>query len=96
MSKLKITANVVGKSNAVLTNMDDNIIAIITCKKNENITKKVCLAIKEDSVSDTVRLNDVDDSGVLTNQTPLFFSAGINEEFGEMIVNFKLEIHTTY
>ena len=91
----KIETALFGKSNAVLTNDENKVLAIISCGKNEDITKKVCLAIKEDYIAEKVVI--VEANGIFDNQRPFDFSTDITNEDGEVDVrDFTLTICATY
>lgn len=91
--------NLSAKSNAVLTceeTKEGKIIAIISCGKQEDITKKVEKAIKEHYVAKIVTLIE-SEKEVLTNQTYTYFSAFITEiGMLPIVKEFCLEIVATY
>lgn len=93
MSKIK--TQLFGKSNAVLTNDENKVIAIISCGKSEDITKKVELAIKEDYIAEKVEI--IVRREVLVNANPYEFSAMITDEEGDINeCDFTLTICATY
>ena len=89
-----------GKSNAVLTceeTKEGKVIAIISCGKKEDISKKVERAIKERYVAKSVSIVD-SERETLTNGANLIFSAVIKEDghhFGKTY-EFCLEVTATY
>lgn len=86
--------NIVGKSNAILTNTDGEIVAIISCGVNETLDKKLKQAIKECYVGESVKL--IDSDKILTNQSEVLFSAELVEDGEETIRDFALNIVVTY
>lgn len=93
-----IKTKLFGKSNAVLIEIDTNAdaigVAVITCDKDENITKKVELAISEDCCSHKVKIKG---KHVLENQERIFFDAGMLTDDNEQeIRSYCLEILATY
>lgn len=84
-----------GKSNAVLTDHDDgHVVAIISCGKSENITKKIEKAIAEHYVATNVELEL--DGSTLDNQNPRYFGSIHLEDGLESARDFKIQIVTTY
>jgi hypothetical protein len=84
-----------GKSNAVLTDYDDGtVIAIISCDKSEDITKKLEKAIAEHYVATKVKLTIK--GKVLDNQNPLYFDSLHLEDGLDSCRDFKIEIIPTY
>ena len=93
MSKIK--TQLFGKSNAVLTNDENKVIAIISCGKSEDITEKVKLAIKEDYIAEKVEI--IARREVLVNANPYEFSTSITDEDGDINTHdFTLTICATY
>lgn len=93
MSKIK--TQLFGKSNAVLTNDENKVIAIISCGKNEDITEKVKLAIKEDYIAEKVEI--IARREVLVNANPYEFSTIITDEDDDINTHdFTLTICATY
>ena len=94
MSKIK--TQLFGKSNAVLTNDENKVIAIISCGKSEDITKKVKLAIKEDYIAERVNIIERPNQ-TLINAMPYEFSAIITDEDNDTNSHdFTLTICATY
>jgi hypothetical protein len=101
MSKIK--TQLFAKSNAVLTNDENKVIAIISCGKSEDITKKVKLAIKEDYIAEKVEiiarretLVSINPSAPV-NENPYEFSTIITDEDGDINTHdFTLTICATY
>lgn len=89
-----------GKSNAVLTceeTKEGKVIAIISCGKKEDISRKVERAIKEHYVAKSVKIEN-SERETLTNGANLIFSAVVKED-GEQMGNsleFCLEVTATY
>lgn len=99
--------NLFGKSNAVLIEEDtDNILGIISCGKNEDITKKLIQAISDHFVvpkGTDIKLYDRNSllsnyqpTKVLTNQETVSFSATWVEDEQELIRDFEITICATY
>jgi hypothetical protein len=94
MSKIK--TQLFGKSNAVLTNNENKVIAIISCGKNEDITEKVKLAIKEDYIAERVDIIEQPNQNLI-NAMPYEFSAVIiDEDCDTNSHDFTLTICATY
>jgi hypothetical protein len=94
MSKIK--TDLFAKSNAVLTNDEGKVIAIISCDVNEDISRKVALAIKEDYISEKVVIEESENT--FTSEKPFDFSAVVfdsdMEDFD--LREFTLTICATY
>lgn len=91
----KIKTALFGKSNAILTNDENEVLAIISCGKNKDITKKVCLAIKEEYISEKVVIAEA--NGIFDNQSPFSFTVNLTDEDGDLdIRDFTLKICATY
>lgn len=98
--------NLFGKSNAVLVEEGTgNILGIITCGKNEDISKKLIEAISDHFVIekgtdiklyDRITLNGRKPIKELTNQAMVRFSAEWIEDDEERIRDFEIEIVATY
>ena len=91
----KIETALLAKSNAVLTNDENKVIAIIECENTDSVTEKVCLAIKEDYIAKEV--NIVEANGIFDNQRPFSFTAELIDEDDEVLIyDFELTICATY
>lgn len=90
-----IKTNLTGKSNAVLTDYDDcTVIAIISCGKSENITKKIQKAIDDffDATDFEMEYGEV----ILDNENPVMIYSTHIESNLETCRDFKLQIIPTY
>ena len=86
---------IAGKSNAVLTDHDDgHVVAIISCKKSEDITKKIKKAIADHYVATKIELQL--DGATLDNATPRYFGTMHLEDGLETARDFKIQIVPTY
>ena len=92
---LQITTNLSGSSNAVLTDIDGEIIAIIKCRKKEVLNNKLIKAIGQHFVATDVEIDDAD-CRELTNQNNIHFSVNQLEDGLESIRDFKLKVIPTY
>ena len=81
-------------SNAVLTTANEGeIIAVIVCEAESDVTNILEQAIKEHFVAETVIIHSDD---VLTNQECLKFSADLVEEGEHTVRDFVIQIVATY
>ena len=93
----KIETLLFDKSNAVLATNEDRVIAIISCDKNEDITEKVKLAIKEEYIAKEAIIFPSNEEQFLTSDATFFFHSEIIDEEDDMFVeDFNLTIHATY
>ncbi len=97
---MNIRTKLAGKSNAVLMEVDgdngDQVVAIITCGKKEDITFKVAKAINEHNVSKQVTIVNKD-KVVLTNQeTLLVFANILTADYEKEARNYTLQVVATY
>lgn len=87
--------NLLAKSNALLTEEDSDAvaIAIISCGKKEDITKKIEKAIRDHYVATKVEIDTTED---LTNQARIFFVANFLDKGEECVRDFCIEVLATY
>ena len=90
--------NLAGKSNAVLTESDYGVIAIIACKggKDKDISKQVKQAISEHLSLEKGTEITFSDTEVITNQGVLNFEASFIEDGDDTTRDFTLEVTVTY
>ena len=95
---MNIRTKLSGKSNAILIEVDsdgeDQVVAIIRCDKEGDLTNKVARAIKEHNIAQFVSITN---KTVLTNQEPILINAQLTNDDGEKdLRNYTLHIMATY
>jgi len=94
---MNVRTNLTEKSNAILIEVDgdgDQVVAIISCGKKEDLTNKIARAIKDHNVAKFVSITN---KTVLTNQEPILINALMSNDDGtEDARNYTLHIVATY
>ncbi len=92
---MNIKTQLAGKSNALLTSEEREVLGIITCGKKEDITKKIVKAIKEHYTADWASIKKTN-TKILNNVTFMRFSADLIEDGQETVRDFTIEVVATY
>lgn len=86
-----------GKSNAILSEVGNGVVAIIECGADEEIKPKLAQAIKDHFTLDKdAKLTFDSDDTVLTNQSGVTLSVEWVEDGEPVIRDFEMEVVATY